>query len=167
MKKYSEYSRGRMEGMAFALSVVEGGGVEALRKEVALRGATGINPNHKFADLDAQVDSITAWALKRTFILSVASIHDAYGIGPTRMQKYFDAFSEATRLLMKGRHGGAFWTDYASEIRKIYGVELSANTEGVIIRDQKTPAGHPTEGPKGKGKAKAPKRIKAEGRDGG
>lgn len=130
--------------MRFALSLIEEGGIESLRRELELRGATRINPYGRFAELDreADIDAIMAHAIKQVFITSVAAIHDAYGIGPKRMQGYFGKFDEGTRLLIKGLHGGALWTDYQSSIRDIYGVTLSANTHGVIIKQcQKQPEG--------------------------
>lgn len=136
MRKYNDYSRGRADGIQWACDLAKKEGIEALEKEARLRAVTGIKPIGRFEeDLDARVDSIIAHCMKRVLIISVAVLHDTFGFGPTRMMRFFDTFSEATHLLMAGRHNGALWTDFSSEIEKTYGVTISANTEGVIIRE--------------------------------
>lgn len=52
MNKMREYERGREDGLLLALRIVEEGGIEALRKEVRFRGATGIHTSLAAKDLD-------------------------------------------------------------------------------------------------------------------
>lgn len=144
----NNYQEGFLDGMLLACVIAREDGLEALEDDVKKRNRTGICPGGRFRDLDNQVDSITRWVMKRVFLISVASIHDAYGFGRVRLQRFFDCFSEATRLLMKGVHGGTLWTDIAGELADVYGIELTANSEGVIVKELAR------EKPGGKGKRK-------------
>ena len=131
--KNDPYASGIARGMEISLELVKEGGEALLAQEIATRKKTGVQTDGKLADLDKQLDSLIKHAMRQAFCISVAAVHDVFGIGPKRMAAYFEAYSEATRLLLKGKNGGALWTDYADEIRKTYGVEIKAKKEGVYV----------------------------------
>ena len=132
-QKNDPYASGIARGMELSLELVREGGEALLAQEIGIRKKSGIQPDSKLADLDKQLDSLIKHVMRQAFCLSVAAVHDVFGIGPKRMVPYFEAYTEATKLLLKGRDGGALWTDYADEIREIYGVEIKAKREGVFV----------------------------------
>ena len=132
-QKNDPYASGIARGMDLSLELVREGGEALLASEMAIRKRTGIQPDSTLADLDKTLDSIIKHVMMQAFCLSVAAVHDVFGIGPKRMASYFEAYTEATKLLLKGRDGGALWTDYAAEIRQVYGVEIKAKREGVFV----------------------------------
>ena len=90
MNKMREYERGREDGLDLALRIVRQGGMEALEKEVKFRNITGVHTSLAVKDLDKASEQIKAMTLDTFTILSVAVLHDYFGFGQIRCQRYMD-----------------------------------------------------------------------------
>ena len=90
MNKMREYERGREDGLLLAQRIVREGGAEALEREVKFRGVTRIHTSLAAKDLDKASEKIKEMTLDTFTILSIAALHDAFGFGQTRCQRFLD-----------------------------------------------------------------------------
>nr|WP_303020952.1 hypothetical protein [uncultured Blautia sp.] len=121
MNKMREYERGREDGLTLALRIVRQGGIEALEREISFRGITGIHTSLAAKDLDKASEKIKQMTLDTFTILSIAALHDAFGFGQTRCQRFMDKVAEGADLLMDDL---ATWPDYIRSIKEELGMEL-------------------------------------------
>lgn len=115
MNKMREYERGREDGLLLALKIVEQDGIDGLRQEVKFRGATGIHTSLASKDLDKASEQIKRITRECFIVLSVAALHDAFGFGQARVQRFIDTFNQGADYLDQGL---ATWQDYISEIKE-------------------------------------------------
>ena len=113
--KWSEYQRGRQDGLSLALDIVKKGGLEALEKEIQFRGKTGINTGIAMKELNKAAQPIKERTLDTFTILGVAALHDCFGFGQTRCQRWIDKIDEGADYLIDDF---ATWDDYINEIRE-------------------------------------------------
>lgn len=121
MNKMREYERGREDGLTLALRIVRQGGIEALEREISFRGITGIHTSLAAKDLDKASEKIKQMTLDTFTILSIAALHDAFGFGQTRCQRFMDKVAEGADLLMEDL---ATWLDYIESIKEQLGMDL-------------------------------------------
>lgn len=121
MGKLEEYMKGRTEGMEFALRLVKDKGIEELEKEIKFRNRTGISLNVTRQELNAASGRIKEMTLDTFTILGVAALHDAFGFGEKRCQRFMDKMGEGTEYLMNDL---ATWEDYIGAIKEELGMNL-------------------------------------------
>lgn len=90
MNKMKEYERGREDGLDLALRIVRDGGIEALEREIKFRGITGVHTSLSSKDLDKAAQKIKEMTLDTFTILGIAVLHDDFGFGQKRYQKFMD-----------------------------------------------------------------------------
>lgn len=120
-KKMNDYMAGREDGLLMALDIVKKGGVEALEEEIHFRNVTGIRTALAKKDLDKATVKIKEQLLDTVTILSVATLHDAYGYGPKRCKKFIERFNLKAECLVDDM---ASWDDYIQVIRDELGIEM-------------------------------------------
>lgn len=121
MGKLEEYMKGRTEGMEFALRLVKDKGIEELEKEIKFRNRTGISLNVTRQELNAASGRIKEMTLDTFTILGVAALHDAFGFGEKRCQRFMDKMGEGAEYLMNDLDT---WEDYISAIKEELGMNL-------------------------------------------
>ncbi len=121
MNKMREYERGREDGLLLAQRIVREGGAEALEREIKFRGVTGIHTSLAAKDLDKASEKIKEMTLDTFTILSIAALHDAFGFGEKRCQRFMDKVAEGADLLMDDL---ATWSDYIDSIKEELGLNL-------------------------------------------
>lgn len=121
MSKMREYERGREDGLDLALRIVRDGGLEALEKEIKFRGITGIHTSMAVKDLDKASEKIKEMTMDTFTIMGIAALHDCFGFGQKRCQKWMDKFSEGADFLVDGL---ATWDDYIKSIKDTIGIDL-------------------------------------------
>lgn len=121
MNKMREYERGREDGLLLAQRIVREGGAEALEREIKFRGVTGIHTSLAAKDLDKASEKIKEMTLDTFTILSIAALHDAFGFGEKRCQRFMDKVAEGADLLLDDL---ATWPDYIESIKEELGLNL-------------------------------------------
>lgn len=115
MNKMREYERGREDGLLLAHKIVKQGGIEALEKEIKFRGCTGIRTSLACKDLDKASEKIKEMTMDTFTIMGIAALHDEFGFGEKRCQRWMDKFAEGANYLEEGL---ATWQDYIQSIKE-------------------------------------------------
>lgn len=115
MNKMREYERGREDGLLLAHKIVKQGGIEALEKEIRFRGCTGIRTSLACKDLDKASEKIKEMTMDTFTIMGIAALHDEFGFGEKRCQRWMDKFAEGANYLEEGL---ATWQDYIQSIKE-------------------------------------------------
>lgn len=127
MNKMREYERGREDGLSLALRIAKEGGIEALEKEIKFRGVTGIHTSLASKDLDKASEQIKEITLDTFTVMSVAVLHDEFGFGEKRCQRYMDGINKAAEYIVDGL---ANWPDYIASIKEQIGLDLRIRWDG-------------------------------------
>lgn len=127
MNKMREYERGREDGLSPALRIAKEGGIEALEKEIRFRGVTGVHTSLASKDLDKAAEKIKEITLDTFTVMSVAVLHDEFGFGEKRCQRYMDGINKAAEYIVDGL---ATWPDYISAIKEEIGLDLRIRWDG-------------------------------------
>ena len=101
-KKINDYMTGREDGLLMALDIVKKDGVEALEKEIQFRNVTGIRMPLAKKDLDKATIKIKEQLLDTVTVLAVATLHDEFGFGPARRERFRVKYEEQMSLYRKG-----------------------------------------------------------------
>ena len=127
MNKMREYERGREDGLSLALRIAKEGGIEALEREIKFRGITGIHTSLASKDLDKASEQIKEITLDTFTVMSVAVLHDEFGFGEKRCQRYMDGINKAAEYIADGL---ATWPDYIAAIKEEIGLDLRIRWDG-------------------------------------
>ena len=122
MSNLKDYDRGRNDGLAMALRIVESDGIEGLRKEIKFRGVTGIHTALAKKELDQASKQIKEMTLDTMIVLAVATLHDEFDFGQKRCQRFMDRLELKAGCLIDNL---ATWPDYIKAIKDEIGLELS------------------------------------------
>lgn len=95
-----DYIAGRMDGLKLALRAVEQGGIEGLRKEIKYRGNGGMNTKLTMQELNEASQTIKENCVDTIFTMAMYALHDEYGFGPERMQRFYDRFMLKTDMVL-------------------------------------------------------------------
>lgn len=122
MSNLKDYDRGRNDGLAMALRIVESDGIEGLRKEIKFRGVAGIHTALAKKELDQASKQIKEMTLDTMIVLAVATLHDEFDFGQKRCQRFMDRLELKAGCLIDDL---ATWPDYIKAIKDEIGLELS------------------------------------------
>lgn len=92
MAKRNDYITGREDGLLMALEIVKNEGVEALEKEIEFRNITGIRTALAKKDINRATIKIKEQTVDTVTILSVATLHDEFGFGTQRCDRFIKRF---------------------------------------------------------------------------
>nr|DAL19484.1 MAG TPA_asm: hypothetical protein [Caudoviricetes sp.] len=126
MNKMREYERGREDGLDLARRITREGGLEALEKECRFRGVTGIHTSLARKDLDKASEKIKQLVSECCVIMAIAVLHDEFGFGQKRCQKFMAGMDKTSDYIDQGL---AEWIDYVQAIKEELGIELSFSGE--------------------------------------
>lgn len=121
MAKFDQYMQGRTEGMEFALRLAKDKGIEELEKEIKFRNSTGISLNVTRQELNAASNKIKEMTLDTFTTLGIAVLHDVFGFGEKRCQRFMDKMNEGATLLVDDL---ATWEDYRNGIKEELGMDV-------------------------------------------
>lgn len=122
----------RMQGMTHALEVAKKSGIDGLEKEVRIRGFLNMPTGMTVTQKDTFVEYVTRNLYATVTTAAAMALHDVFGFGRTRLQKWKADFDEkaenATNLDWAGEH---FVTmeDYATYLNEQF--QLSIDEERV------------------------------------
>lgn len=121
MNKMREYERGREDGLSLGLRIVREGGLEAMENEIRFRNISGIHTSLAAKDLDKASEKIKEMTLDTFTIIGIAALHDAFGFGEKRCQRWMDKVMEGADYLVDGL---ATWEDYINSIKERLNLDL-------------------------------------------
>ncbi len=100
MAKRNDYITGREDGLLMALEIVKNEGVEALEKEIKFRNVTGIRTALAKKDINRATIKIKEQTVDTVTILSVATLHDEFGFGTQRCDRFIKRFNKKAECIM-------------------------------------------------------------------
>ncbi|MFQ7607471.1 hypothetical protein [uncultured Blautia sp.] len=121
MSSRNKEMQARTEGMAYALKIAKQDGIEELEKEIKFRNLTGISLNVSRKDLNAASERIKSMTLDTFTILTVAVLHDEFGFGETRCQRFLDRMSQKAECMIDDF---CTWEDYIQTIKEELHLDL-------------------------------------------
>lgn len=122
MSSRNKEMQARTEGMAYALRTAREKGIEELEKEIKFRNLTGISLNLSRKDLNQASEKIKEMTMDTFTILTVAVLHDEFGFGEKRCQRFIDRMNQKADCLIDDF---CTWDDYIRTIKD----ELNLNLQ--------------------------------------
>lgn len=132
-----DYQTGRARGMELALEIVKKDGIEALEKEVQIRGRTGVNSPVSLKDLTVALPPLRRLIQEAYTVLVIETLHTELGFGPKRVNKFMDRFYLKQECLVDGV---VEWQDYIDAMYDEMGIQVETGAmeaEGLIKAQEK------------------------------
>ena len=134
--KTDKFYKARMDGLAYALEIVEKGGVEALKKELKVRNAYFI-PMEIYSKKAEELSEMLAHRILATFVPTVMfSLNQAFGFGRDRLLRWKDAFINLCDMMDAVDPFGCQYEtvkDYAEELQRKYNIEFDWDSIDEVI----------------------------------
>lgn len=106
------------QGMLRAYQLAKSDGIEALEKELRFRNVTKINGPMLAKELDGNLDEIKNYVLHTVSAMAIGVLYSEFGFGKKRIERFNDAFVEATKGLEEGI---VTWADICLNIQDLTG----------------------------------------------
>lgn len=132
-----DYHAGRARGLELALDIVKKDGIEALEKEVQIRGRTGINSPVSLKDLTVALPPLRRLIQEAYTVLVIETLHTELGFGPKRVSKFMERFYLKQECLVDGV---VEWQDYIDAMYDEMGIQVETGAmeaEGLIRAQEK------------------------------
>ena len=115
--------RWRMEGMTFCLRYLDehGNDVDGMKREIKRRGAGSIPLALSKADENRFCKAVRENCLDTVLIMTLAVLHDAFGFGRIRANRFKAAFNQAAEYLQDDCIN---WTELRRGIEQRLGMKL-------------------------------------------
>lgn len=131
MARKDEYMQGRNEGMLYALNIAKEKGIDELEKEVKLRGYTNLPTQVSKKAMEECILNIKHNVVDTFVILSVATLHDEFGFGKKRAQRFIERFNLKADCLAEDY---CTWEDQIDIIKEELGIELDIRKNDRDVR---------------------------------
>jgi hypothetical protein len=133
MSKVDDMARGRMEGLVYAERIVSKDGIEGLREEIKKRGCSGMSINVSHKEMEKATSQMRNMMLDTVMSMSMGILHDKFGFGHDRLQKFMDAFQDGAELL---NDGVITWQQIIDNTEEVTGIHLTLrrNDQDVKIK---------------------------------
>jgi hypothetical protein len=132
-----DYQAGRARGLELALDIAKKDGIEALEKEVQIRGRTGINSPVSLKDLTVALPPLRRLIQEAYTVLVIETLHTELGFGPKRVNKFMERFYLKQECLVDGV---VEWQDYIDAMYDEMGIQVETGAmeaEGLIKAQEK------------------------------
>lgn len=132
-----DYQAGRARGMELALDIAKKDGIEALEKEVQIRGRTGVNSPVSLKDLTVALPPLRRLIQEAYTVLVIETLHTELGFGPKRVNKFMERFYLKQECLVDGV---VEWQDYIDAMYDEMGIQVETGAmeaEGLIKAQEK------------------------------
>lgn len=132
-----DYHAGRARGLELALDIAKKDGIEALEKEVQIRGRTGINSPVSLKDLTVALPPLRRLIQEAYTVLVIETLHTELGFGPKRVNKFMERFYLKQECLVDGV---VEWQDYIDAMYDEMGIQVETGAmeaEGLIRAQEK------------------------------
>ena len=121
-----DYQKGREDGLAMALEIVQKGGVEALEKEIYFRNLTRIRTPLDLEELNQATDKIKRNTISTVIALTIATLMDEFGFGKERIRRFRNRFDGKAECVMDDL---VTWSDLVADIEERAGIDLDFSFE--------------------------------------
>lgn len=132
-----DYQAGRARGMELALEIVKKDGIEALEKEVQIRGRTGVNSPVSLKDLTVALPPLRRLIQEAYTVLVIETLHTELDFGPKRVNRFMERFYLKQECLVDGV---VEWQDYIDAMYDEMGIQVETGAmeaEGLIKAQEK------------------------------
>ena len=134
----------RMQGMVYACRTAQEKGIDYLVQEIKRRGVTKVDLYCTDKVLDDTWNGISENIFNNILITALYVLHNQYGFGKDRLNKFLDAFQKATDTLLDLDYMGEHYAtleDYAVELNEKYKMGLDVNRAAACmdVADKKNP----------------------------
>lgn len=132
-----DYHAGRARGLELALDIAKKDGIEALEKEVQIRGRTGINSPVSLKDLTVALPPLRRLIQEAYTVLVIETLHTELDFGPKRVNKFMERFYLKQQCLVDGV---VEWQDYIDAMYDEMGIKVETGAmeaEGMIKAQEK------------------------------
>ena len=122
MARISKEERLRQEGMAQAYRIAQTRGIDGLKKEIEIRKLTGIPVGISPSALEESVRRIKENTIDTVNILTAMTLHDEFGFGAARIERFRKRFDFKTECLMEDY---VTWLEMIDALKKETGLEYA------------------------------------------
>lgn len=122
---------GRREGMAYAARIVEKDGLEGLKEEIKKRNITGLDLNISHKEMEVATTQMRNMMLDTIMAFSMGIMHDEFGFGHDRLQRFMDKFQEGAELL---NSGVITWDQIITNTEESTGIQLMIRRNDKDVR---------------------------------
>ncbi len=132
MARIDKLERARQEGMSYALEVAKKKGIEGLEEELRMRGITGIPIGVSRSAVDKAVENIKNQTLDTVNILTAMTLHDEFGFGASRIERFRKRFDFKTECLMENY---VTWLEMINTLKEETGVTFEIRKNEADVAD--------------------------------
>jgi hypothetical protein len=130
--RIDKLERARQEGMSYALEVAKKKGIEGLEEELRMRGITGIPIGVSRSAVDKAVENIKNQTLDTVNILTAMTLHDEFGFGASRIERFRKRFDFKTECLMENY---VTWLEMINTLKEETGVTFEIRKNEADVAD--------------------------------
>lgn len=121
MSKLDDLAVGRREGMAYALRIAEKDGLDGLKEEIEKRKITGLDLNVSHKEMEEATQQMRNMMMDTIMSFSMGILHDEFGFGHDRLQRFMDRFEAGAELL---NSGAITWQQIIENTQETTGINL-------------------------------------------
>lgn len=134
----------RMQGMVYACRTAQEKGIDYLVQEIKRRGVTKVDLYCTDKVLNDTWNGISETISNNCIITAAYVLHNKFGFGKDRLNKFFDAYDNAIGTVNDLDYMGEHYAtleDYAVELNEKYKLGLDVNRAAACmdVADQKNP----------------------------
>lgn len=134
MSKTDDLAQGRIEGMIYAERIVSKDGLEGLQEEIKKRGYSGISINVSHKEMEKATSQMRNMMMDTIMAMSMGILHDEFGYGHDRLQRFVDKFQEGAELLAEGV---ITWEQIIENTEEVVGIPLSIRRNDHNVKIQR------------------------------
>lgn len=132
MARISKEERLRQEGMAQAYRIAQTRGIDGLKKEIEIRKLTGIPVGISPSALEESVRRIKENTIDTVNILTAMTLHDEFGSGASRIERFRKRFDFKTECLMENY---VTWLEMINTLKEETGVTFEIRKNEADVAD--------------------------------
>jgi hypothetical protein len=118
-----KFYEARMQGMIYASNIVKEKGIDALRKEIEMRGVYKVPLTVKAEQFDELLAEICTNTRETVFTLTFDTLNKEFGFGEKRLQQFADEFNKRFNACIDFDYTGEHYVsmeDFAVELKQKY-----------------------------------------------
>ena len=118
-----KYYEARMQGMIYAANIAKEKGIDALKREIQIRGVYKVPLQYTLEQLEEFIHEICDNTRNTTFALTFDTLNKEFRFGEQRLQQFADEFNKRFNACLDLDYMGEHFvdmTDFAHEIKSKY-----------------------------------------------